>query len=556
MKRTILAFVCAISGLSIIFTAVLIHFAVHWEFSQWMRRDFAVESGYIGAAVERMGEPYLRAIPRGEFAPRITLISKDGSVLYDSEGDADRMTNHLDRLEVASALERGVGEDTRLSETMREQTHYYATRLSDGNILRIARTTSSVFVSAAWLALRTFAIAVVVFAVAAWAGSRVTRKIVAPINRLDLEKPEDNVVYEELSPLLARMKIQNDLISRQMDETRKRQLEFSAIADNMREGLLILDQEGRVISCNQSALSLLRAKSGLRENQNILAFRREEAFRRAVEAALGGEPSEITFPVEGSVLQLMANPVTDDGAIRGAVVMLLDVTERENREFLRREFSANVSHELKTPLTAISGYAEIITNGVAKPEDAPRFAANIYSEAQRMIELIDDVMMLSKLDGNDVERSKERVELSSLVRGVIERMRAAASARDISVAFEGEDAEVLGIRQVLSEMVFNLLDNAVKYNIDGGRIMASVKRTGGEISLTVSDTGIGIPTEEQERVFERFYRVEKSRNGAVEGTGLGLSIVRHGAMLHGAKIDVQSDGKSGTAIVLRLPAAG
>jgi two-component system phosphate regulon sensor histidine kinase PhoR len=584
MKRAILAFACALAGFSILLTAVLIHFAVYWSFSERMKQEAVVESEYIGRAVERLGAEYLeylRSIAPAAITsaansptargPRVTLIAKTGAVLYDSDGDGAAMENHLDRPEVKAALENGVGESTRFSETMRKRTYYRAVKLADGNILRIAGTTDSVFASMLRLTPLAFAIAAAVFLAAIWVGARVTRKIVAPINSLDLEKPEANAAYEELDPLLFRIQKQNDLIAGQMREMRKKELEFSAITDNMREGLLVLDREGKILSCNPSALSLLRSRSESPEKfkqQSVLTLRRDEAFRRAVESALGGVPLEASLQVEGRRLWVMANPVMDEAVangtvtngtvtnektLQGAVLVLLDVTEREDRERLRREFSANVSHELRTPLTSISGYAEILANGVARLEDAPRFAERIYAEAQRLIALVGDVMLLSKLDEGGREIEREKVELGGLVRSAAESLAEAARLRNVSIVLDIPDdgVELTGIRPILEEMVLNLLDNAIKYNVDGGEVRVSVHT----VSLTVADTGIGIPPEEQERVFERFYRSNARSNAgaAVKGTGLGLSIVKHGALLHGAEIDVRSDGISGTSITLTFP---
>jgi two-component system phosphate regulon sensor histidine kinase PhoR len=553
MKRVILIFICALVGFSILLTSALIHFAVYRGFSERMKLEIAAESSYISSGVELAGLRYLESIKPLAFFHRVTLISSDGIVLFDSEYDAESMENHLDRAEVADAVKNGVGESVRFSETMRKQTCYFARKLSDGTILRVASTTDSVFVSALKLMVYTLVILANVFLVSAWVGSKITDRIVDPINRLDLENPEDNAAYEELSPLLTRIKKQNDRIAGQMDEMRKKQIEFSAITRNMREGLLVLDKEARVLSHNHSALALLRAHLDGSKNQSVLTLRRDEQFRRVVERALEGVPSETILAIESAHLQIIANPVFDDGEVQGAVVMLLDVTEREDREKLRREFSANVSHELKTPLTAILGYAEILSNGIAHAEDTGRFAMNIYTEAQRLIALINDIMMLSKLDENSAELSREPVSLGALVKNVAKRFENSASEKDISISCDCENVEITAVRNVLDEMVFNLLDNAVKYNIEGGRVRVSVKKISESVVLTVTDTGIGIPLEEQERVFERFYRVDKSRNKSVGGTGLGLSIVKHGAMLHNARIELHSDGKSGSAVSIIFP---
>jgi two-component system phosphate regulon sensor histidine kinase PhoR len=551
MKRSILIFACALTGFSIILTAILIHLAAYWGFSERIEREAVVELSYLRAAVELSGPAYLESLRPGLSDPRISLIAPDGFVLYDSEGKPAEMENHADRPEVRAALAEGSGESTRFSETMRKRTYYRAVRLDDGSVLRIAGTTDSVFASLGWMILLTLAIVAAVFCAAAWMSSRAAQRIVEPLGRLNLDLPEENAAYMELSPLLAGIKRQNDRIADQLAEMRKKQLEFSVISEGMREGLIILDGEARVISCNRSALNLLHTH--FTGAENVLKLRRDEPFRRAVEQALAGTPSETMLFAEGRHVQLIANPIADGDALQGAVLMLLDVTEREDREKLRREFSANVSHELKTPLTAISGYAEILSNGVAGEEDAPRFARIIYAEAQRLIALVNDILMLSNLDEGGRELPKECIDLRECAEEAVRRTGEAADKRKISVLFEGERAEISGIRRVLDEMLFNLLDNAVKYNTDGGTIRVSIEKKPEGVLLSVADTGVGIPREEQARVFERFYRAEKSRNKAAGGTGLGLSIVKHGAALHDAKIRVQSDGNRGTRISLLFP---
>jgi two-component system phosphate regulon sensor histidine kinase PhoR len=412
----------------------------------------------------------------------------------------------------------------------------------------------SILSSTLALAPLTFAIVLAVFLCALFTASRITGRIVKPINRINFEKPEDNFIYDEFSPLLFRIKEQNNQIKKQMAELQKNQLEFQAITDNMREGLLLLDREGHILSCNQSALKLLRRPPA--EHQNALVLRRDEPFRLALEKALGGVPAETLLSVEASRLRLMASPVMEAGTVQGAVLLLLDVTEQEDREKLRREFSANVSHELKTPLTVISGYAEILSNGIAKAEDAPDFGAKIYKEARRLVTLINDIMQLSRLDeGNTLlvgssGLKRESLSLLSLVREAVERVTPAALARNIGIVVVGEDTAISGFPQVLRELIFNLLDNGIKYNRENGEVRVSLKKDELEIRLCVADSGIGIPLAEQERVFERFYRIDKSRDGKTGGTGLGLSIVKHGAQLHGAKIEVESDGVSGTRISL------
>jgi two-component system phosphate regulon sensor histidine kinase PhoR len=563
MRGKILRFVCALAGCSIALTAVFIHFAVYWDYSNIMKRNVAAESLYIGAALEMAGLRYLETLGRDGFnragvqngvATRITLIAPGGQVLFDTSAGAESMENHLSRREIQEALETGSGAETRFSQTMRKQTYYYAVKLRDGNILRTAKTTDSVFMSLVQPIVITVIIAIVIFAAAASISSRVTGKLVEPINRLNLDKPEDNDTYEELSPLLTRMRRQNDMIALQLAEQRKRQLQFTAITNNMREGLIILDQNALILSCNRSALKLLDVHLENIENQNALVIRRDETFRHLVEKATAGAAAEALLPSRERSLRVFANPVADNGTVLGAVLVILDVTEQEDREKLRREFSANVSHELKTPLMTISGCAEIMAEGLAKPGDTGRFARNIYAEARRLITLIGDILLLSRLDEKN-ELPEETVDLLALTRTVLDRVSGAASERGLDVRLEGGEAAVTGIRHILDEMIYNLLDNAVKYNRPGGEIRVSIKKTGGGIEFSVADTGIGIAPSEQERIFERFYRVDRSRDKAAGGTGLGLSIVKHGAALHNARVEVQSDGKSGSRFTLLFDAA-
>ncbi|MDR3174036.1 MAG: hypothetical protein LBU19_07290 [Treponema sp.] len=563
MRRKILQFVCALTGLSIVLTALFIHFVLYWDYSQMMKHDIAAEAEYIRAGVEMSGPSYLASLRRGEGQPgvpltRITLIAADGRVLFDSDAGVESMENHLSRQEIQDAVNTGLGEETRFSETIGKRTYYRAIRLNNGEILRTARVTESVFISLIRPIMITILIALIIFFAAAEISSRITGMLMASINRLNLDNPEDNVTYEELTPLLSRLKKQNDMIAAQLSAQRKKQLEFTAITDNMREGLIILDRDALILSYNKSALRLLDIHLENIENQNVLVIRRDENFRQLVEKAMSGFAAETLLSCGERHLQLIANPVMEpatetDQDIMGTVLVILDVTEREDREKLRREFSANVSHELKTPLMAISGYAEIMAGGLAKPEDLRHFSQNIYNEAQRLINLIGDILMLSRLDEREESLPAEQVELLALARGLAERLSGAAAEAGVSINIEGQETVITGIPRVLDEMIYNLLDNAVKYNRPGGSIQITIAKTGKETLFSVADTGIGIPGAEQERIFERFYRVDKSRSKAAGGTGLGLSIVKHGAALHRARIEVQSDGKSGSCFTLRFP---
>jgi two-component system phosphate regulon sensor histidine kinase PhoR len=555
MKKKILLFVCAAAGLSVILTAGLIHMAVYQDISEDLKRNITAAAEYIGAACELNGIRYLESLPRENRSIRITLIAPGGRVLYDTTADPGKLPNHLDRPEIQAAFDAGSGESIRLSETLSKETYYYAVRLDNGNVLRTATTMDSIFIRMLNLILISMGIGAVIFMIIAAAGSRVTETIIAPINRIDLDNPEDNAVYDELTPLLSRIKKQNDAITEQLEEMRKKRNEFTAITDNMKEGLLVLDQDGRILSCNRSAGSLLGIHLKRVEYQSALAVRRDEPFRGALEKALGGEPVETELSAGQRRLRLFASPVTYRSAVQGVILVILDVTEQAERDKLRREFSANVSHELKTPLMVISGFAEIMAGGLAKQEDMPRFAEKIYGEAQRLINLINDIMTLSRLDEGGDAHPKEETDLLALAREAAGRISEAAGDKKVAVTVGGEQARIPGIPHVLDEMIFNLIDNAVKYNVEGGSVRVSVEKHGGEALVSVEDTGIGIPEDERDRIFERFYRVDKSRNNAVEGTGLGLSIVKHGAALHGAKIEVQSGAEQGSRFILRFPEA-
>jgi two-component system phosphate regulon sensor histidine kinase PhoR len=553
MKRIILAACCLLSAFSIILTAVLIHISVYWGFTQRMKNEAAVTLELIRAGIDVAGYRYLDGLEFGITGQtlRLTIIGADGAVLFDNEYEATGMENHAERPEVQAAFAGKTGEQTRYSHTRKAQTYYRARLLGNGSVVRIAVSIDSIVSSALEQVPLTLVIVPVIFMCALVIASRITRRIVKPINAINLESPEDNIIYDELSPLLIRVRLQKDQIAAQMTELRKKQLEFETITNNMREGLLLLDREGCVLSCNGSARLLLHVDAAIAERQNVLTLRRDEPFRDALEKVLRGVPAECRLSSESSHLWLMASPVADGGKVLGAAMLLLDVTEQEYREKLRREFSANVSHELKTPLTVISGYAELLSQDMVRPEDTAEFGGKVFHEARRLLNLINDIMQLSRLDEGAAGLEREAVSLHVLVKGVMERASPVAWARNVHLNLEvdAEDAVITGIPQVLHEMVFNLVDNGIKYNREHGRVTISIKCENGAVCLSVVDTGIGIPPDEQERVFERFYRVDKSRNTETGGTGLGLSIVKHGAQLHDAAIEMTSS-TAGTTVRL------
>ena len=544
--RTSMAVAVSVMALSIaLFMGMLYQY-----FSDQMMAELESETWLVSRGVELDGMDYLNGL---HTTSRVTWVAADGTVLYDNEADASTMENHADREEIREALTSETGTAQRFSSTLSEQTLYVTQRLSDGTVIRLAsaqKTVGLLLISMIQPILIILALSLLLSAVLA---SRLSKGLIKPILSLDLEHPEDCETYDELTPLLSRLKRQNDTIQQQMNLLKQRQTEFAALTDNMSEGFLLLDRQGHVLSHNSGALRLL----GVEEPEgevNVLVLNREEPFRQAVDEALSGKRSQQMLHLNGRYCKLLANPVLADGKPAGAVLVLLDVTEQEQRDELRREFTANVSHELKTPLTSISGIAEIMQSGMVKPEDIQSFAGDIYQEAQRLIALVEDIIRLSRLDEGAESLEREPVNLLSIAQDVARRLDSAAQKAGVTLKVMGLSVEVRGIPSVLDEMVYNLCDNAIKYNHPGGTVNVTVAPAdGGSAEVTVEDTGIGIPVEDQSRVFERFYRVDKSHSKEIGGTGLGLSIVKHGASLHGAQIHMDSQVGRGTSVQLLFP---
>ena len=543
---------CLLALVTILLSSLLVTIVYYANSDARMKSEVREETRFVRGAVELSGQDYLATVENT--ANRITLIDTDGTVLYDNQADPATMENHSDREEFQEASTAGAGEATRISDTIAEQTFYYAVKLQNGQVLRVAATTDSVFAAVLAVLPWILGVEVLVAVCTVLFSNFLTKKIVAPINRLDLDHPADNEIYDELSPLLGKISRQNEVIAQQMKSLREKQEEFTSITENMSEGFLVLDNNTDILSYNTSALRLLGAETVPAESHvSALALNRSAGFRSAVDGALAGKRSEQLVRQGGRCCQVMANPVLRDGEVEGAVVVILDITEREERENLRREFTANVSHELKTPLTSISGFAEIIKNGIVKPEDIPRFAGTIYEESQRLVTLVDDILNLSRLDEADVQLEREDFDLSSLARDVAGRLKASAKKNGVVITVIGDKAEINGVKSIVDEMVFNLVDNAVKYNKQNGRVTVTVDSSSDGTALTVTDTGIGIPQADVDRVFERFYRVDKSHSKEIGGTGLGLSIVKHGAAFHNAKVSLQSTEGEGTTVRLVFP---
>ncbi|MDF2838477.1 MAG: domain S-box, partial [Evtepia sp.] len=498
MKRKIFLFSMLLALISVILTSIVITITTYNHFFHTIKQEIALEATYLRPGIEHFGTDYLSQIEVHQ-GHRLTIIAPDGTVFYDSSTDPAQMDNHRNRPEVQAALSSGVGESTRYSDTLREQTYYYAILLGDGSVLRLASATESVIATYDQLFWLVVLIAIIAFLLAAAIASLATRKIVRPINNIDLDNPEHSVVYDEIVPLLTRIKNQRNQIKLQIEELNRQRAEFSTVTENMNEGLLVLDGDGTVLSYNKSAMKLLNTHAMHPVGVNILSLNRSNQFREAIQSASQGLSLERIIEIAGRQCQLYVSPVTSANTLQGIIVILMDVTEKQEREKLRREFTANVSHELKTPLTAISGYAEIMMNGVAKPEDIPEFSQSIYQEAKRLIALVQDLMFLSKLE-ESTPPPKELVNLLTLSREVVSRLKAKATEFGITVSVSGESAEILGIPSVLEEMLYNLLDNAIKYNRNGGSATITIQNEG-DIILKVSDTGIGVPKSEQSRVF-------------------------------------------------------
>lgn len=543
---------CLLALVTILLSSLLITFVYYGNSDARMKAEVREEARYIRGAVELSGKDYLETVKNTP--NRITLIDTDGTVLFDNQADPAAMENHSDRQEVKQAVTAGAGEATRMSGTLSEKKFYYAIKLENGQILRIASETASVFAAVLSMLPWIIGIAVLVAVITVLFSNFLTKKIVTPINRLDLNHPADNVVYDELSPLLSKINRQNEVIDQQIRSLREKQEEFTSITENMSEGFLVLDKNTDILSYNTSALRLLGADAAPAEShESALALNRSAGFRSAVDAALSGSRSEQLVRQGGRCCQVMANPVLREGEVEGAVVVILDITEREERDNLRREFTANVSHELKTPLTSISGFAEIIQNGIVKPEDIPRFAGNIYVESQRLISLVDDILNLSRLDEADVQLEWEDFDLAALARDVAGRLKDSAKKNGVVITVIGDKTMINGVKSIVDEMLYNLLDNAVKYNKKNGRVTVTIENGQNGPTLAVTDTGIGIPQSDVDRVFERFYRVDKSHSKQVGGTGLGLSIVKHGAAFHNAKVSLESTEGKGTTVRLAFP---
>lgn len=545
MKKKISITMCLMTAVSVIITAVMISLVIYRKNYNEMKSMIRAEAEYISQAIDTEDINYLESV-KNVTPSRITWIDSNGNVIYDSAGE--NLSNHSNRPEIIDAVKNGSGESSRLSETFSEQTYYYAVKLTNGTILRMSDTTSSLYHDIFSALPYTVIVIAIIIILAIIVSNNETEKIIKPINELDLDNPSNNLKYDELAPLLRRIEKQNSDIEKYISELKAKQVEFETVTENMSEGLIIINQKSTILSCNKSAVAILGGGEYNYISKSVFDLNHSKNFVDAVENAVVGKHDETALTINNRSYMVITNPVKHFDKISGAVIIIIDVTEKESREELRREFSANVSHELKTPLTAISGFAEIMKDGWAKPEDYQMFALKIYNETQRLINLIEDIIKLSRLDENKIEITKESVDMLVLAKDAAARLSSKAKDKNISVTVNGDHGNITGVRQILDEMIYNLCDNAIKYNKKNGKVEVIVKDYISNVSVTVKDNGIGIPAEDLDRVFERFYCVNKSHSKESGGTGLGLSIVKHGAIFHKAKINIDSTLGIGTSI--------
>lgn len=523
---------------------VLIMGILYEYFESQLINELKREAAYISAAIENEGIEYLDSIENEN--ERITLIASDGTVIADTVADVKSLENHSSRDEVKQAMLSGSGTSSRYSDTLTEKIVYYAVEMKSGEILRISTRHYTVITILFGLVQPIVIVVLIALLLSLWLCHRVSVKLIEPINTLDLEHPENNETYDELTPLLKKIANQRKTIDKQLKDAVQMQEEFKLITENMSEGFLVIDSEMRILTHNTAAMKLLNMSAT--ESENVLSVNRSKAFIQMLENVLSGVHDESETESDGICYRFIANPVFEGNQVIGAVIVILDVTESMNREKLRREFTSNVSHELKTPLTSISGFAEIMKNGDTPDEMIVDFSNSIYNEAQRLISLVSDIMKISELDERSVVYEKETVDLYALSLEIATRLHGEADKKKIKINVIGDTAEIIGVRKILDEIVYNLCDNAIKYNKDNGVVDIIISSAGDKVKLTVSDTGIGIPVSQQNRVFERFYRIDKARSKAIGGTGLGLAIVKHGAMYHDAVISLESQENVGTSV--------
>lgn len=550
MTKRIFRSICLVALAVLVATVALIMGVLYGYFTDMQHDQLKMQTELAAQGVNNEGLDFFQDMNMKDY--RITLIQPDGTVIYDSQVQSGDMENHLEREEVQEALSSGYGESERYSATLMETSLYSAIQLDDGSILRMSISQSSILTLLLGALQPIIVIIVIAVILSLFLASRLSKKIVKPLNELDLDDPLSNEGYDELSPLLLRVYNQQKQLKKQAAALQKSQDEFAAATASMSEGLILLNDKCTILSINKAATVLLDTDQHC-VGQNILTVNRDLELQDVLSKALNGEQNEIILDLHDGHYQISASPVISDSAVSGIALLIFDVTEKENAEQMRREFTANVSHELRTPLHSISGYAELLKNGMVKTGDIRPIASKIYGEAQRMVQLVEDIINLSHLDEGAEDMLREKVDMFEIVKATVQSLEPEAESADVSINMTGEQAVITGVPQLLGGIVYNLCDNAIKYNHKGGRVSINLKSSANEVLLTVSDNGIGIPAEDQNRIFERFYRVDKSHSKEVGGTGLGLSIVKHSAKIHNAKISLESTVGKGTTITVRFP---
>lgn len=530
-------------------TLVIITSFLYDYFTDIQINQIKDELSIASVGTEQSGEKYLENLKSDNF--RLTWIAGDGTVLFDSQADKLTMDNHLNREEITEAFETGKGSSSRRSATLTEKTLYEAVLLSDGTVLRISVNRASGFVLLLGMMTPVIIVVIIAVIISAVLAHKMSKRIIEPLNKLDLDNPTENEAYEEIAPLLSRIHKQNMKIERKAAELNRRKDEFELITKNMREGLVLLDKNRNILTINSAATDIF-ATDESSVGKEFLTINRRHEITSAIEKALTDGHSEIRTRLGEKEYQFDISRIETDGETVGAVVLAFDITEQADAERLRREFTANVSHELKTPLQTITGSAELIENGLVKQEDMPRFVGHIREEATRLVTLVDDIIRLSQLDEQS-ELQKENVSLYDIAKEVCGVLRDSADNKDITLSVSGDSGNVYGVKHLLFEVIYNLCDNSIKYTPDGGKVEINVSDTEKEVALTVSDNGIGIAPQHHARIFERFYRVDKSHSKKSGGTGLGLSIVKHSVQYHGGKIAIQSEENKGTTVTVILP---
>lgn len=550
MKNKIFRALVALAAMAVLVASGLITFLVSQDYFNETKKELAQEARYISMGLESGGNDFLNKIAAENGSNvRITLIDKDGIVLFDNLAEAKTLENHAMRQEIMEAVAVGAGEAERFSDTLDKTTYYYAVRLEDGKILRLARTIDSIYKSVLQMLPIMGGIVIVVAFLASIVARRVTFNLIKPLDQVNLDEPLDNETYDELAPFLTRIAKQKRQLSKNLKKLRGKQEELTIITNNMNEGLVLLNGQQNVLFINESAAKIFGFSAKEVIGRNILTVDRAQEVQDLLQKVSQAGKGEGLYEKDGHFYQLSGSSVNGSGS----VILIYDVTEKMTAEKLRREFSANVSHELKTPLQSILGYAEIMKNGLVKDEDKQRFLERIHAEAGNMIELIQNIMELSRLDENKTLDEFEDVDLLKLAQSVTLRLKHKAQTKGVTLNVSGSSACVCGVQSILSEVLYNLVDNSIKYNKDNGKVDVKVQDGSEEVTVSVSDTGIGIGAADRERVFERFYRADKSHSKEIGGTGLGLSIVKHGVLFHKGRVELESEPGVGTTITFVLP---